>query len=63
MQPQPPTEEQKKALEQFQKEYEALCAKHGLQLVFVPTWKQSMDTGTFSLVVVVQAAPYTPETQ
>ena len=49
-------------LQAFQKDYEVLCKKHGLQLVFVPQWKQSMDTGTFSLVIIPQAAKYEPET-
>ena len=57
------TEEQKvqeEQLKKFQDDYEKVCAKHGLQLAFVPIWKQSQDTGTYSLVIVTQAAKYEP---
>lgn len=46
---QQPTKEQ---VAEFEKEYNELCKKHKLVLVFSPQWKQSQDTGTFSLVIV-----------
>ena len=38
---------------EFVEEYKALCDKHGFILNAVPTWKQSMDTGDWRLVVQV----------
>jgi hypothetical protein len=35
----------------FVKEYQALCEKHGYQLVVTPVWKVSQDTGTWSTVL------------
>lgn len=35
----------------FVKEYEALCKKHGFQIVVTPAWKVSQDTGTWSTVL------------
>jgi hypothetical protein len=40
----------------FEEEYEQLCKKHGLALTFVPQWKQSQDTGVWSLVIVPMLA-------
>jgi len=47
---------EKEMIEEFVKEYEALCRKHGLVHAFTPQWKQSMDTGTYSMVIVPQVA-------
>ena len=57
------TEEQKaqeEQLKKFRDDYEKVCAKHGLQLMFVPQWKQSMDTGTYSLVIATTVMEYKP---
>jgi len=35
----------------FAEEYAELVKKHGYQIAFQPIWKQSMDTGTFSLQI------------
>ena len=35
-------------IQDFLKDYEALCKKHGIQLV--PQLKQSFDTGTWDIV-------------
>ena len=50
------TKTEKEMIEEFLKEYEALCIKHGLVHTFAPQWKQSMDTGTYSLAIVPQVA-------
>ena len=42
----------------FSKEYTELCKKHGLQIGFNPQWKQSSDTGTFSMVIQVVLIEY-----
>lgn len=42
----------KEKTEAFEKEYNELCKKHGLVLTFIPQWKQSQDTGVWSLVIV-----------
>jgi hypothetical protein len=47
------TKEQVKA---FEDEYNLLCQKHGLVLTFQPQWKQSQDTGTWSLILVPMIA-------
>jgi len=39
--------------DKFIKAYEDLCKEHGFQLVPLPQWKQSMDTGTWSLVTML----------
>ena len=44
---QPKTEQQR--ADEFIKEYQELCEKHGFQIVVVPAWK-ARDDGTFSLV-------------
>ena len=44
-------QEEKKTAQDFAKAYEALVKEYGYQVAFVPQWRQSMDTGTFSLVV------------
>ena len=48
MSQQPTPEEVKK----FEAAYAELCKEHGLALTIQPQWKQSQDTGTFSLVIV-----------
>lgn len=42
------TDEERKT---FMDDYLELCKKHGLQIAFAPQWKQSMDTGTYSMVI------------
>jgi len=42
--------EQQKA-EDFIIEYKQLCEKHRLVINVTPTWKQSLDTGDFRLVL------------
>ena len=37
--------------EDFAKAYEKLVKEYGFQIAFQPVWKQSFDTGTFSLVI------------
>ena len=39
------------AMKKFVEEYGELSKKHGFQIIAQPLWKQSMDTGTFSLVI------------
>jgi len=46
---QPKTEQELAKL--FVSEYQALCEKHGYQIVVVPAWKVSQDTGTWSTVL------------
>lgn len=38
-----------KKAQDFIKEYEELCKKHGFQIQVVPAWK-ARDDGTFSLI-------------
>lgn len=35
----------------FLNEYQALCKKHQLRLVFTPAFKVSQDTGTWSVIL------------
>lgn len=53
----------KKKAEDFEKEYNELCKKHGLGLTSVPQWKQSQDTGTWSMVLVPMIVQLPKETQ
>jgi len=41
-------EEKQKA---FADAYDKLCKEHGLTISFIPQWKQSADTGTWSMVI------------
>jgi hypothetical protein len=50
----------KEKAEAFEKEYNDLCVKHKLILTFQPQWKQSQDTGTWSLVIVPMLAKFEP---
>ena len=52
-----PTKEQ---IAEFEKEYNELCKKHKLVLTFAPQWKQSQDTGVWSLVIVPMIAVFNP---
>lgn len=36
---------------EFIREYEELCKKHGFQIIVVPAWKVSQDTGTWSTIL------------
>jgi hypothetical protein len=47
--------------EAFEKEYNELVLKHKLILTFQPQWKQSQDTGTWSLVIVPMLAKFEPQ--
>lgn len=40
----------------FYREYEELCKRHSLQLVPVPQYKQSADTGAWLTIILLQAA-------
>jgi hypothetical protein len=40
-------------VKKFVELYNKLCDHEGLMLNFVPQWKQSLDTGEYSLVIVV----------
>jgi hypothetical protein len=53
-----PTKEQVAA---FEKEYNELCKKHSMILNFIPQWKQSQDTGMWSMVLVPMVAVLPPE--
>jgi len=44
--------------QKFMDEYLVLCRKYGIQLAFNPQWKQSTDTGTYSMVIQVVLAEY-----
>jgi hypothetical protein len=44
--------EEKTAVDAFIAEYNELCKKHGYEISFQPQWKQSQDTGTWSMVLV-----------
>ena len=57
MNDQPITKEQAAA---FEREYLEVCAKHGLVLSVNPQWKQSADTGTWSMVLVMTIIKYNP---
>lgn len=46
---QPKTEQER--IQDFVSEYQALCDKHGYNLVVTPAWKVSQDTGTWSTVL------------
>lgn len=41
----------------YQKDYEELCSKHGLQLIAVPSYKLR-DDGTFSLILTYSLSEY-----
>lgn len=56
---QPKQIDKEKATE-FEKAYNELCTKYGLILTFIPQWKQSQDTGTWSMVLVPMLAKYDP---
>lgn len=49
--------------QKFMDEYFALCRKHGIQLAYVPQWKQSSDTGTYSLVIQIVLSEYRGQAQ
>lgn len=49
--------------QKFMDEYLVLCSKHGLQIAFQPQWKQSADTGTFSLTIQPILVDFKPEPQ
>lgn len=53
-----PTKEQ---VAEFEKDYNELCKKHGMTLSFVPQWKQSQDTGVWSMILVPMIAVLPPE--
>ena len=42
-----------KSAEIFAKKYQELCQEQGFQIVFVPQWAQSKDTGDYRLVIAV----------
>ena len=44
-------EKAKKTAQGFAERYQELCKEFGYQIAFAPQWKQSLDTGTFSLVI------------
>lgn len=56
---QAPTPEEVKKFEQA---YADLCKEHKLAFVTVPQWKQSQDTGTFSMVLTLMVSRV-PEAQ
>ena len=45
---------------EFMDAYLKMCTHFGLQLAFNPQWKQSMDTGTYSMVIQPVVIEYTP---
>ena len=49
-----PVESQKKFADAYQK----LCQEHGWQIIAIPEWKQSLDNGSFSLVIKFMIAEY-----
>ena len=42
-----------KTPEDFVQAYNALVKEYGYQIIAAPEWKQSMDTGTYSLVIKI----------
>jgi hypothetical protein len=56
-----PTSEQLQKM--YSDEYLALCTKYGFQIAFAPQWKQSADTGTYSLVIGATLVEYKPPPQ
>jgi hypothetical protein len=36
---------------EFMEAYIKMCAHFGLQLAFAPQWKQSLDNGSYSMVI------------
>ena len=55
------TQPKKEQIAAFEKDYNELCKKHGMMLNFAPQWKQSQDTGTWSMVLVPMVAVLPPE--
>lgn len=46
-----PVTSKQEAAQEFIKRYEALCEETGFQIIVVPAWKISQDTGTWSTVL------------
>ena len=46
--------------EDFAKAYEALCAQYGFQLAYAPQWRQSLDNGSYSMVIQLVIDEYIP---
>ena len=55
-----PTKEQ---IAEFEKELIALYTKHGLAISPQPQWKQSLDSGAWTLVLVQMIVTYNPPPQ
>ena len=45
---------------EFMDAYLKMCTHFGLQLAFSPQWKQSMDNGTYSMVIQPVVVEYIP---
>ena len=50
-QDQPQKKSDQDQAQEFINEYQALCDKHGFQIVVVPAYKVSQDTGTWHTVL------------
>ena len=57
------TQPSKEQVAEFEKGYNELCEKHGMVLNFVPQWKQSQDTGSWSMVIIPMVAMFNPPEQ
>ena len=51
--PKPKTEQER--IDAFQADYIVLCNKHGLEHIAVPSFRRSMDTGVFGIIVEMRA--------
>jgi len=47
----PKQKSEQEKMQDFVKEYQEVCEKHGFQIVVTPAWKVSQDTGTWSTVL------------
>ena len=56
-------QEAKHTPQEFADRYSALCKEFGLQVVAIPQWKQSLDTGDFRLVIQMSIAQTPKENQ
>jgi len=36
---------------EFMEAYQKMCAHYGLQIAYVPQWRQSLDDGSYKMVI------------
>ena len=50
-----------KPWQEFTQAYDALVKQYGYHIVAIPQWKQSLDTGEFSMVIQMSVRENLPE--